>query len=250
VTRSRRVEPDNSRPDVQLGGQPMDLVCEVESVPLGTLLQRPDRRVRLSTRSFRGKRVGVLEIDLLETLSLFRSQSRRGNSEGFHRTLERLLFDGTAHKRWLYHPRQGALIRHASEELKARTEREEGEFRQQRVTEQQLREQRRRQLGNQRRQEARVAHPPRAPVQARLERSEGKVEDALGERFGPGAQNGSTDKPSVVRGPKPKRVRSEPVRYECVLCQHTWTGTRLGLNPSPKCESHLYRRALPRDESG
>jgi hypothetical protein len=225
----------------------MDLVCEVEGVPLGTLLQRPDLRVHLGARPFRGKRVGVLETDLLETLGLFRSLNRRHNSEGFHRALARFLFDRPAHKRWLYHPRQAALIRRASEELREQVEREEGVYRQQRMAEQELRHRQASRPESQLRHQVTAARPPSEPVRALPQglAQEGEKSPARSVAQATGA---AADPPSVTIQSEREDVGTQPVRYECVLCQYTWTGTRRGLNPCPKCKSHLYRRELPKQE--
>ncbi len=221
LTRGRRVIPSQCRVDRQLEGHAVDVLCEIEGVPLGIVLERPDKKTHLSAVDFKGRRVGVVKIDLLDSLRIFGKMNPKRKAEGFHQALGRFLFARYDNKAWIYHPRQEIRIQAKIDELNARMEYEEAPFRDQRE-----RQRRKRQV-------AEIRNAPRRADPRSVE-----SETAL---------SPASESPS--RNPRPEAPEPKPnlggsARYECVLCEYTWIGTRLGLNPCPKCGSHLYRREL------
>ncbi len=44
--------------------------------------------------------------------------------------------------------------------------------------------------------------------------------------------------------PKPKAEAVKDKPYYCIVCKHKYMGTKVGRNPCPLCNEHLYRRAL------
>jgi len=231
LTRGRRVIPAGCLADQSLEGHALDLVCEIDGVPLGIVLERPDKKCRLRARDFMGKKVGVVKIDLLDTLRLFRGMDPKRKSEGFHQALARFLFDDPKHKVWIYHPRQERRIQAAMDQLKERMEQEEAPIRAQR---EQVSKQEQEQ-GRQTRHRSSARRGKRPLADSAHPFSSGMTEDRWDKLFEPLPSSASSQPQADLGG---------PVRYECVLCDHTWTGTRKGLNPCPKCGSHLYRREL------
>jgi hypothetical protein len=238
LTRGRRVIPGQCWVDRQLEGHAVDVLCEIEGVPLGIVLERPDRKPHLCAADFTGKKVGVVKIDLLETLRIFRKMDPKRKAEGFHQALGRFLFERRDNKAWIYHPRQEIRIQAKLDELNARLEREEAPFREQR-------ERQRR-----KRQAAGIRNAPRRadPRSVEFEKTPSPTPEPPSECTPMDKQRQEllerpprNPRPSA---PKPKPDLGGPTGYECVLCDYTWTGTRLGLNPCPKCGSHLYRREL------
>ena len=47
--------------------------------------------------------------------------------------------------------------------------------------------------------------------------------------------------PGLPESP-PLQLQSQRVQYECMICNIEWEGIEPGLNPCPKCGSHLFRR--------
>lgn len=209
LTKGRRITPEHWLVDHKLEGIAVDLVCEIAGVKLGIILKRPDKKVRISAADFEGKRVGVIQIDLLETLRIFRNITPSLKVGGFQKALRRFLFDRTDNKQWVYYPRQEVRIAAMQQELSAQMDKDEAKIKANRA-------------------KAR-RHTPAEPAFDKDTSTAAQLSDA----------------PSMPDSPSIAEIDlGEPVRYECVLCEETWTGTEKGLNPCPKCHSHLYRRQL------
>ncbi len=209
LTKGRRISPGYWLADHKLNGITVDAVCQIAGLKLGIILERPDKKVLINAANFEGKRVGVVQIDLLETLRIFRNITLSRKVGGFQQALRHFLFDRIDNKQWIYYPRQEIRIAAMQQELSAQIDKDEAKIK-----------------------------ANRAKTQIKMH-TEPVFDDGTLTEAHP------SDSLSIPRKPpKPEVNLGEPVRYECVLCEETWTGTERGGNPCPKCHSHLYRRSL------
>lgn len=42
----------------------------------------------------------------------------------------------------------------------------------------------------------------------------------------------------------PQEIPKTTATWRCISCNHTYSGSSVGLNPCPKCDSHFYRRQM------
>ena len=148
----------------------------------------------------------MIQIDLLETLRIFRNMKPGGKNESFHRALRHFLFDRVDNKRWIYYPHQESRIAAIRKELTTQRAKYGAEIKEDRAKAQR-------------------------PI---------SLMPAIDGNFIPDVQ----PIPITTIAPIPEVNQGEPVRYECVLCEEVWISVEKGPNPCPECHSHLYRRIL------
>lgn len=95
---------------------PGDVIGTVKGFPLIVGLSHKEKPYLHDPHLLDGLRAGVLEIDLTPTWKIFFQQKGRG-AETFRTILKDYLFSEVEHKKWLYHPRQEAMIEKAREAL-------------------------------------------------------------------------------------------------------------------------------------
>ncbi|MFC6673246.1 hypothetical protein [Marinobacterium aestuariivivens] len=96
-----------------------DVLGLVHGVPLIIGFHHPERKYEIEVgnlEGLEGERVGVLRVDLTETLKLFYNKKQR-SQQPFKERLDEYIFSDRTNLEWLYHPRLPSYAATAREEL-------------------------------------------------------------------------------------------------------------------------------------
>lgn len=116
ITSATYVGLENIEIESKAARHPGDVIGTVKGFPLIVGLSHKEKPYLHDPLLLDGLRVGILEIDLTPTWMIFFQQKGRG-VESFKNILRNYLFTELEYKKWLYHPRQDAMIEKAREAL-------------------------------------------------------------------------------------------------------------------------------------
>lgn len=116
ITSATYVGLENIALESKIARHPGDVVGTVKGFPLIIGLSHKEKPYQHDPHLLDKLRAGIIEIDLTATWEIFFQQKGRG-AETFRSILKDYLFTEVEHKKWLYHPRQEAMIENVKEML-------------------------------------------------------------------------------------------------------------------------------------
>lgn len=204
VTETKNIKLSNVEVKKSVSGKVADIVGIIGNYSFVIVFSYPGREIPMEYENPADKKCGIIEVSLDATQSLF--FDTKDSDKSYQEVLYEFIKNNIDEKRWLYHPRFQEAKVQAKQRLEAKKEEYINQYEQ--------------------RQNKLPSFSDKSPDKVDVSLSK-----ALNEKLY--TQSPFTSQQSTIKA-----------LYQCLNCQHEWTGLKVGPRTCPRCEQYLYTRLV------